>query len=59
VPPGTIRTRLTRARQALRERIADTGDAGAREDDGDPMTSSLVTSEADDKQSPNTGTASR
>src|SRR5262245_26541245 len=48
VPAGTIRTRLTRARQALRERIERTGSQAALEESDDPLTSSLVASEADE-----------
>ena len=49
VPAGTIRTRLTRARQALRDRIANTGSNAALADAGDALVTSLITSEADDK----------
>jgi RNA polymerase sigma factor (sigma-70 family) len=55
VPAGTIRTRLTRARQALRERIERTGAPGALEDAGDALASSLIASEEEDKKVSNIG----
>jgi RNA polymerase sigma-70 factor (ECF subfamily) len=57
VPPGTIRTRLSRARQALRARLGPAAADAADADD--PITSSLEASEAEDKESANSGTAPR
>jgi RNA polymerase sigma factor (sigma-70 family) len=50
VPAGTIRTRLTRARQALRERIDQTGSTAALADAGDALATSLIESADDDKK---------
>jgi RNA polymerase sigma factor (sigma-70 family) len=54
VAAGTIRTRLTRARQALRERIHGTGSAAALQDASDALASSLIESAADDERLVNT-----
>jgi RNA polymerase sigma-70 factor (ECF subfamily) len=56
VPAGTIRTRLSRARQGLRERLARAGSpAEGAADASDPLVTSLISSEAEDKHVVNGG----